>query len=216
VYRGCPGNCPRFSFRPHLPRFPLALSLLFFGFSLEEGSWAHRVDCAGGFGVQQRSPLLISSPPECLSLLAKSMPISFRPHLSISPRSSSSVCLSGAIGRSGGVIAPGSSGAATQPPSVSSPSGWLSLLAKTLPNLLPAAPLDSPRFSSSVCLSEAIGRTGVDCAGVFGCCDAALFGQFPIRVASRSSAPPHIAPLALSAPSDATWMFALHLQWSLQ
>ena len=56
------------------------------------------IDCAGGFGVQ-RSPLLISSPPECLSLLAKSMPISFRPHLSISPRFSSSVCLSGAIGR---------------------------------------------------------------------------------------------------------------------
>jgi hypothetical protein len=57
----------------------------------------------------------------------------------------------------------------------------------------------SLRFTSSVCLSEAIGlTTGVLYAWVFGCCDAAPFGQFPIRAAlsPRKS--------TLRSPSDRT------------
>ena len=51
------------------------VSLLFFGssVSLSKAVGRTEVDCAGGFGVLQRSPLLISSPPKCLSLLAKSL-----------------------------------------------------------------------------------------------------------------------------------------------
>lgn len=110
------------------------VSLLFFGssVSLSKAVGRTEVDCAGGFGVLQRSPLLISSPPKCLSLLAKSLsnllptaPLDFPSLLFLGlPASRRQL-------GSRGLYAPGSSGAVTQPPSVSSPSEWLSLLAKS-------------------------------------------------------------------------------------
>ena len=117
------------------------------------------VDCAGGSGVSQRSPLLFSSPPECLSLLAKllsnllpTVPLDFPSlHFLGLPL--------GGDWAHGGFMRLGLRVLRRSPlRSVPHPSGSLSSQKHSRISFRPQRSIP-PRFSSTVCPSEAIGRT---------------------------------------------------------
>ena len=119
------------------------VSLLSFGFSLEL-SWSHRGLLRRGLRGATTQPPFVQFPtrvplsPRKITLESPSDRTSRFPFASL-PRFASRRRLG-----SRGFYAPGSSSAATQPPSVSSPPEWLSLLAKALSDLLPTATLDPP------------------------------------------------------------------------
>ena len=149
-------------------------------------------------GAARQSPLVSfpTSHPECQFIPRKICSLL----LPTTPPSVSSRCSSSRFLSRTQLGAPGAPGCCNAAPfcSVPHPSASLSSQNHSRISFRPYLSI-SLRFTSSVCLSEAIGlTTGVLCAWVFGCCDAAPFGQFPIRAAlsPRKS--------TLRSPSDRT------------
>ena len=149
------------------------------------GAWAWGLERAAvAFGCRKAVPFGQLPIPSVSFSPGNCIPFSIRPHL---PRFRLAALLR-FLSRTQLVaqrfIAPGAPGCYNAAPfcSVPHPSASLSSQNYSRISFRPYLSI-SLRFTSSVCLSEAIGLTGVLCAWVFECCDAAPFGQFPTRVA---------------------------------